>query len=219
MPSKETKTSKLWLAFLWVSISIPPILLTLSIYLAKDQSLAGAWLSKSIFYLSFVTIVFGLILSVYMLVSKHCRWGVATVGVLTFSLYTLLPIGMFAKAVSRATVATIATEATRETYTKRALSSTLLGTNFYEMHEADRKKFYEALERLVIGDHYSVAIRKMPPAPENSPINMKTHKSKIIVLRYYLEKKSPSPEPHPKDKHITLIFDSNQELIEIAKAI
>ena len=204
------------------AIAIPPLLLLLGLILASENyefsttAQNNQWAAKTAIYSSFLSIV--AVVGLLSLLSFQKRIGNA---MLTFSLiicllYIIFPIGLVAEKLS-----SINTQNTTAVSKKRniTLRTLLFSEPHYQMKSDEVARLLSATNALEVGSHYIRVLKILPPVPEGCPVIMRKLDSNEMVLVYFVKKGVEGPEINESDRHISLYFDSKENLKEIKKVI
>lgn len=193
MPKALYKETRGFKTLVWAILIVPLILSITVVCLTLAPESTAIW-SRIALYIAIILCIFSIFNSLFLALLGKIKISMGLTCIISFLLYSLTSLMLFGK-----------------------IEPTTAHLTYYTMNKNEKKEIYNSLSSLNLGDNYIVAMKKLPPVPEGAPVTMRTSKSNGIVLRYYLERKSEDA-PHRDDSHITLFFDKNQRLIEVANA-
>jgi hypothetical protein len=219
---KHIKGARIGMTILLIT---PPALfvlagLTINSGLSDKQNIA-----RALVYASFFITGATFLLSGVLLFLKRLSKRVAFLGVGVTGLYLLLPISYILTSPEKKLAMTINAQSDRLSSIASSdpesqnLKNILSGKPFYQMKSHEVTNLNQASNLLEMGEHYTASMKKLPPAPEDSPIIMIKLQDNGIALTYYIEKKWAGGKHSTDDKYITLLFDSNENLVDVKRAL
>ena len=180
-------------------------------------------LARALAYSSFFIVISTFFLSLTLLFLKKIPKRSGITGVVVSTLYCLLPINLAMASIEKKLELTINAQSQRLTSAEEdganPLASLLSLSHHYQMGSQEIKNFSVASKTLEMGEHYILSMRKMPPVPESSPVVMRKLEDNGIALTYYIMKKWKGTRYCPDDKYITLLFDSEQNLVDVKQRL
>lgn len=209
-------------------LSAPFLMVVAAIVLSNPPSMIEDMgikqsLAKALAYSSFLIVTATFFLSLALLLLKKIPKKAGITGVVVSILYCLLPLNLAMASVEKKLELTINAQnqslANLGGNKNSPLSSLLSLRPHYQMGTQEIENFFVASNTLILGEYYTISMRKMPPVPEDSPLIMRKLQDNGIALTYYIMKKWKGTRYSPNDKYITLLFDSEENLVDIKRAL
>lgn len=209
---------KIYSIVTWGLLLVPPTLTAVASIVAA-VSVGGTnniWLAKGLIYVSFISILGALGLATLFFYRGKITRALLTGCVVVCGIYATLPISI---AINKVSTDQPTYEHNLKYKKKVSIRTLLFPEPHYSMPQKDTNNLLGVINKLEMGDHYTNVLKLLPPVPEDCPIIMKTLSTKEIVLIYFIRKRTDGTEISSDDKHITLRFNSQENLIRIEKAI
>lgn len=208
--------------FLLGAIAIPPLLLVLGLLLAsKDYEFSAntqsnQWAAKTAIYTSFLSIIGVIGVLSYLSIKKRVGNIMLAFSLTICLLYSIFPISLMAEKISSDDTRGTNIVSTKNHVTLRTL---LFSEPHYQMKSEEITKLLNAIHQLEMGSHYIKVLKLLPPVPEGCPIIMRKLDSNEMILVYFVTKRNEGPEINESDRHVSLYFDSQENLKKIKTAI
>jgi hypothetical protein len=208
--------------FLLGAIAIPPLLLVLGLLLASKNyefttdTQSNLWAAKTAIYTSFLSIIGVIGVLSYLSIKKRVGNIMLAFSLTICLLYSIFPISLMAEKISSDDIRSTNIVSKKNHVTLRTL---LFSEPHYQMKSEEITKLLTAINKLEVGSHYIKVLKLLPPVPEGCPIIMRKLDSNEMILVYFVTKRNEGPEINESDRHISLYFDSQENLKKIKTAI